>query len=247
MQGIDLLEAAAYPDWVNALSGVTFAIFLLGGLLLSLAGAIVRYRRAQNVERAQIRWLLYAVICLIGLNLLSSTVFAGTLLGDNPTAPISGPSIFFLFLPIGIGVAIFRYHLFDIDRLINRTIVYGLLTLAVVGIYFGGVVVLQALLRPLTGAGNDLAVVATTLVIAALFLPLRRRVQGFIDRRFYRRKYNAAQTLAAFGATMRDEVELDQLTGRLVAVVDETMQPAHATLWLRPPTAIRPGTRQDTL
>ena len=233
MQGIDLLEAAAYPNWVNAFVGASFGIFLLGGLLVSLAGAIVRYRRAPSGDRAQIRWLLYAVVCLIVLNLLSSTVFADTMLGNDPTALIAGPSIFFLFLPIAIGVSIFRYHLFDIDRLINRTIVYGLLTLAVVGIYFGGVVVLQTLLKPLTGAGNDLAVVATTLLVAALFLPLRRRVQGFIDRRFYRRKYDAAQVVAAFGETVRDEVELGKLTGRLVEVVDEAMQPAHRSLWLR--------------
>jgi hypothetical protein len=145
-----------------------------------------------------------------------------------------------------MGVAITRYHLFDIDRLINRTIVYGLLTAILAGVYFGGVTLIQVLLRPLTGKGNDLAVVATTLLIAALFFPLRQRVQRFIDRRFYRRKYDAAKTLAAFSHTVRDEVELDRLTGLLVAVVDETMRPAHVSLWLanRPGRPENPGGRE---
>ena len=118
--------------------------------------------------------------------------------------------------------------------IIRRTLVYAVLTALLAGIYFGGVVLLQTLLKPLTGTGNDLAVVATTLLIAGLVLLLRRRVQAFIDRRFYRRKYDAAQILAAFGERARDEVELDKLTDRFVEVVDETMQPGHVALWLAP-------------
>ena len=124
--------------------------------------------------------------------------------------------------------------LYDIDVIIRRTLVYSTLTAMLALTYWGGVLLLQSLLRPLTGEGNDLAIVATTLAVAALVLPLRRGVQRFIDRRFYRRKYDAARTLAAFGEVARDEVELDALAGRLVWVIEETMQPAHVSLWLRP-------------
>jgi hypothetical protein len=140
---------------------------------------------------------------------------------------------FFAAVPVAVGFAILRHNLYDIDIIIRRTLIYGALTALLAFIYWAGVVGLQALLRPITGAGNDLAVVATTLVIAALFLPLRRRVQGFIDRRFFRRKYDAVRTLSAFAETMRDEVELEKLTRRLVEVIGETLQPAHVSLWLR--------------
>ena len=238
LHGYDALAESAAPAWLIEYFGLAFAPLFLAGVVASLAAAVVRYRRAPSTERAQIRWLLYAVVCLLLYNLLSNTLLAGTILGNDPTALIAGPSISFLLLPVAIGVAIFRYHLFDIDRLINRTIVYGLLTVILAGIYFGGVTLIQVLLRPLTGAGHDLAVVATTLLIAALFLPIRARVQGGIDRRFYRRKYDAARTLAAFSAHVRDEVALDRLAGRLVEVVDETMQPAHVSLWLREPRGV---------
>jgi len=140
---------------------------------------------------------------------------------------------FFAAIPIAVGFAILRHNLYDIDIIIRRTLIYGALTALLALMYWAGVVGLQALLRPFTGAGNDLAVVATTLLVAAIFLPLRRRVQGFIDRRFFRRKYDAARTIAAFGEYVRDEVEIDKLAGRLVEVVDETMRPAHVSLWLR--------------
>jgi hypothetical protein len=138
-----------------------------------------------------------------------------------------------IFIPLSIGFSILRYRLYDIDLIIRRTLIYGMLTATLALIYWSGVVGLQALLRPITGPGNDFAIVASTLLIAALFLPLRRRIQAFIDRRFFRRKYNAAKTLATFSQTARDEVELDRLGERLVAVVEETMQPAHVSLWLR--------------
>ena len=136
-------------------------------------------------------------------------------------------------VPITAGIAVLKYRLYDIDLLINRTLVYGVLTGTLALFYWGSVVSLQALLRPIVGEGNDLAVVVSTLLIATLFLPLHRSIQGFIDRRFYRRKYDAARMLESFSATLRDEVDLDSLVGRLVEVVEETMQPAHVSLWLK--------------
>jgi hypothetical protein len=135
--------------------------------------------------------------------------------------------------PIAIGIAILRYRLYDIDLLINRTLVYGSLTAMLVTLYFGGIVVLQRLFVTLTGQKSTLAVVASTLAIAALFVLLRRRIQSFIDRRFYRRKYDARKTFEAFSAKLREETDLEALNSELVGVVRETMQPAHVSLWLR--------------
>jgi amino acid transporter len=159
------------------------------------------------------------------LNLLQGGILA-SLLGY--TAAL----LLLFFLMISIVVAVLRYRLYDIDLLINRTLVYGPLTAALVALYFGGVVLLQSLFVVLTGERSTLAIVASTLVIAAMFNPLRRRIQSFIDRRFYRRKYDARKTLEAFSTKLRDETDIEALNDELVGVVRETMQPAHVTLWL---------------
>jgi hypothetical protein len=141
-----------------------------------------------------------------------------------------------LSVPTAIGVAILRYRLYEIDLIVNRTLVYGSLSAMLVALYFGGIVVLQRVFVALTGQQSTLAVVVSTLAIAALFNPLRRRVQGFVDRRFYRKKYDARKTLEAFSAKLRDKTDLEALNNDLVGVVRETMQPAHVSLWLRPNT-----------
>jgi hypothetical protein len=140
----------------------------------------------------------------------------------------------FTLVPIAIGFAVLRYRLYDIDILINRTLVYGSITVLLALVYFGGVAGLQRLLAPVTGQDSQLAIVASTLAIAALFNPLRRRTQRFIDQRFYRRKYDAAKTLEQFSSKLRDETDLNALRGDILAVVRETMQPEHVSFWLAP-------------
>jgi hypothetical protein len=142
----------------------------------------------------------------------------------------------FAGVPVAIGFAVLKYRLYDIDIIINRTLVYGSLTATLVGLYFGSVATTQTILRALTGQTEQpqIAIVVSTLVIAALFNPLRRRIQTFIDRRFYRRKYDARRTLDAFSARLRDKTDLEELTYELTGVITETMQPEHVSLWLRP-------------
>jgi len=191
-------------------------------------------------ERQQTKWIVFGVpatiLLTIGWNLppllFPSFARPGTLY-DLALAVINS----FLLLPLilCVAIAILRYRLWDIDILINRTLVYGTLTGIVALVYLGSIIALQSLLRELFNQTSDVAIVVSTLVIAALFQPLRRRVQAGIDRRFYRRKYDAARTVAAFTATLRNEVDLSQLREDLVAVVQETLQPAHISLWLRHP------------
>jgi len=186
------------------------------------------------VERQQLKWFAYAAVASVIATTLAYLI-PGVI--DTPLwferAGVALNVATIPAIPVAIGIAILRYRLYDIDLLINRTLVYGSLTATLVAIYFGGIVVLQRVFVALTGERSTLAVVASTLAIAALFNPLRRRVQGFVDRRFYRSKYDAAKTLEALSAKVRDETNLAALSDDLVGVVRETMQPAHVSLWLR--------------
>jgi hypothetical protein len=223
---------------------------LAASTLAALFSLTLRLRRAGADERQQLKWFLFAavpaVVCL-SVVLLQSMVYNLTseLLYGNPVELLPWEvwnyilyvAVFaLLIVPVFTYIAILRYRLYDIDVVINRTLVYGSLTAMLVALYFGGIVVLQRVFVALTGQQSTLAVVASTLVIAALFNPLRRRIQSFVDRRFYRRKYDARKTLEAFSAKLRDEADLEALNNDLVGVVRETMQPAHVSLWLRPDT-----------
>ncbi len=212
--------------------GAAGAVALNVGVLLSGISLVLRLRHARGVERQQLKWFVYAAV-MMGGGFVASFVFSSGLANSIAwTLGILG----FMVLPVATGIALLRYRLYDIDALINRTLVYGTLTVSLVVVYFGGIVVLQRVFVVLTGEQSTLAVVASTLAIAALFNPLRRRVQGFVDRRFYRKKYDVATTLAAFSARLREETDLDTLSSDVVRVVRETMQPAHVSLWLRPET-----------
>jgi hypothetical protein len=191
-------------------------------------------RKGSWVERQQIKWLAYAAAAAAGGSILAYT--PPETLGARWVTSVGYVVVELgvLGIPISIGIAILRYRLYEIDTLINRTLVYGSLTATLVAVYFGVIVVLQSVFVALTGQQSTLAVVASTLLIAALFTPLRRRIQSFIDRRFYRRKYDARKTLEALSAQLRNETDLEALSDDLVGVVRETMQPAHASLWLRP-------------
>jgi hypothetical protein len=227
------------PLGIGGFFGVALTVVAIGGVVLILLAVVpaafslvLRYRRASGTERQQIKWLALAA-SLLGTTIVLDLLAFDVLLGDTLwttlyTAVDAG-------LYVAVGIAILRYRLYDIDVIINRTLAYGALTGVLVAVYLGSVVLLQTLFRALTGGESQLAVVASTLAIAALFNPLRRRIQAFVDRRFYRRKYDAGETLARFGSRLRDETDLDRLGDGLVGVVRETMQPAHASLWLREP------------
>jgi len=208
----------------------------VGLLMLLMACALalfIRYQRADDTQREQIKWLLYAcaVFVVVYVGGLVNGVAGSNSLGGYIWGILFGLSL--LMLPAAIGIAVLRYRLYEIDVVINRTLVYGSLTAVLVTVYFGGVVGSQYVFRALTGGESQLAVVASTLAIAALFNPLRRRIQSFIDRRFYRGKYDARKTLERFSATLREETDLEALNHELVEVVRETMQPARVSLWLR--------------
>jgi hypothetical protein len=223
--------------------GLPVEVPLLGANLL--AGAVVlltvpvagvslalRFRRARGLERQQLRWLAFAAgLASVG----AALVLAGTSLPTSPSLTLAlitwGGGVCLVLLPLAIGAAVLRYRLYDLDRIISRTLAYGILTVLLGGCYAGVVLVLGQLL----GHDSSLVVAAATLAVAAAFQPARRRVQAEVDRRFNRRRYDAARTIAAFSTRLREQVDLDTLSAELLAVVDRTMQPASASLWLRPP------------
>ncbi len=229
--------------WTITVVAVTVKMVNFAAVFLSALSLVVRFRRARGVERRQLKWvalaaLVAAAILVGGVLGFLAVVLLGVLLGLER---ILGDAFLGLFnaatntaLYVGVGVAIIRPRLYDIDLIINRALVYGPLTATLTLVYIGGVVGMQALVHAINGKESTLVVVASTLAIAALFNPLRRRVQSFVDRRFYRHKYDAAKTLEAFSERLRDHTDLETLNEDLVSVVRETMQPAYASLWLRP-------------
>ena len=199
---------------------------LLVGLLVAAGSLVVRFRRARGLERQQLRWLALAA-ALSAAALLAAVAVA--VLGAPLGVVLIAAGISVALLPLATGAAILRYRLYDLDRIISRSLAYGLLTVLLGSGYAAVVLGLGRLL----GRESSLIVAAATLAVAALFQPLRRRIQSVVDRRFNRRRYDAAQTIAAFSAHLRDEIDLATLTGELLTVVDQTMQPTQASLWLR--------------
>jgi hypothetical protein len=227
------------PDeWVRVLYSMLQVI--VGVLaLLCAASLFVRYKHGSVVEKTQIKWIAFASSIFGLLYLVTILTLVATGLGwasDDPVAvAVQLPAgLAGIIIPVTIAIAILRHHLFDIDIIIRRTLVYSMLTLMLGLVYLGCILLSRILVAPLIG-GSELAIVVSTLAIAALFSPLRRRIQTIIDRRFYRRKYDATKVLAAFGATARDETDLERLSAAMLQVVDETMQPEFVGLWLREP------------
>jgi hypothetical protein len=216
---------------LDALLDLLVPLMLVCGM--ACVGSLgVRFWRSRGIERQQIKWFLYAAT--VALSFFVVTEFYSRPIVDRLSL------LAVLSMPAAVGIAIFKYRLYDIDRIINRTLVYGSLTGILALVYLGGVAATQAIFQRYTGQERlpQLVIVVSTLVIAALFNPLRRGIQSFIDRRFYRKKYDARKTLESFSATLRGETDLETLHGDLVSVVRETVQPAHVGFWLRPPIGV---------
>ena len=205
--------------------GVVLFVLMIVWMLVAFGSLVIRFRRSRGEERQQLKWFTYAARCY------PCTCWQTSCLARWETLLLRSP---ILFLPVAAGIAILRYRLYDIDRLINRTLVYGLLTALLAGVYAGVVLVLGQAFGGVGGDPPSWVVAGATLAVAALFQPARRRIQAVVDRRFNRRKYDAAETIDAFGARLRDQVDLDTLSTELLAVVDQTMQPTRVLLWLRP-------------
>ncbi len=220
------------------ISQIGFPLIMFIVMPTAIASIFARYRHSDMHQRQQIRWFLFVCSYLLWLMIAWMVVLAVPGWYDAlPGAMVRFASIGYNLIPaIGVGVPILRHRLYDIDIIIRKTLIYSALTAILAAVYFGSVVLAQQVFRTITGQGSDLAIVTSTLAIYALFSPLRRRIQNTIDRRFYRRKYDAEQTLARFNQTLRDEVDIDTLKAQLVSVVRETMQPTKVALWVREPT-----------
>ena len=218
-------------DWTpdpetGAVAGVLLGLFV-GCVAAAVISLVLRFRRSRGVERQQLKWVVYAGVLLL-LSIPAGAFLPATIFGDALLGLIIAS------VPVAAGIAILRYRLYDIDRLINRTLVYGLLTAILGGLYAALVLVLGQLFGGIGDSPPSWAVAGATLAVAALFQPARHRIQAVVDRRFNRRKYDAAKTVEAFSARLRDEIDLDTLSVELLAVADQTMQPTTASLWLRP-------------
>lgn len=227
------------PLAVPALESVFSALRWLGAIIpivafLAIGGLIAQTRRSHGVERQQLKWFGYSALAMIMINFVLTNIFRALFPGAtvDENAGNIGFVVGLSLLPIGTGVAILKYRLYDLERIVNRTLVYAGLTAVLGAAYLALVVLLQAVLEPVTRE-SDLAVAGSTLAVAAMFRPIRSRLQAFIDHRFYRRKYDAQLTLETFASRLRDQVELEALSHDLVATVQGAMQPAHASLWLR--------------
>jgi hypothetical protein len=212
------------------LLGALEGLFLLA-VLAAIGSLVIRFRRARGVERQQLKWFVYTAVVALAV-LVAASVALADLMEHGPLGSILWGATP-VALAAAVAVAVLRYRLYEIDRLVNRTLVYGLLTVLLGAVYAAGVFAAGRLLDPADGQ-SELAVAASTLAVAALFQPARRRVQELVDRRFDRRRYDGARTVAAFSARMRDELDLDTLSSELLAVVDRTVQPSGMSLWLRP-------------
>jgi hypothetical protein len=244
---MDTLEGVRNPFGLEGQRWVAVATYVVLPLLplcmlASGLSLVLRFRRSTGEERQQIKWIAFAASVVVILYLVA---MIASLIHPSDAWSTTGSVLWlnlltitalmsFITIPIAVGFAMLRYRLYDIDVLINRALVYGSLTLVLAGLYAGTIVMLQEAFRGLTGQHSSLAIVASTLALAALFHPLRRRIQGFIDRRFYRRKYDARKILETFSARLRDETDLERLGEHLAGVVGEAMQPEHTSLWLRP-------------
>jgi hypothetical protein len=240
-RGPALLDPDGVSQATGALNAVLFPayVLMLGCGLACLAALLLRFRRARGIERQQLKWLLFACAVTITILLVVQPNTSNEWkLGMLLALPLF-PSV-----PIAAGVAILRYRLYEIDRIINRTLVYGLLT-AVLGLCYAAGSLLFVLVARTGSDPPSWLVAAATLAAAALFRPARRRIQAAVDRRFNRRRYNAAKTIEAFSARLRDEVDLDMLSAELLAVVDQTMQPTHVSCWLRPSPPSSSGTARS--
>jgi hypothetical protein len=227
----DSFENPVGVDLGGLFEGLAAAMWLasLVSFVLASAALIVRFRRSGGIERQQIKWVTAVGVVALAAQLASNLAYDEGI-AEDVTAVIAFVGV--SAIPVATGIAIFKYHLYDIDLIIRRTLVYGVLSALLAGLYFAIVLALQAAFSSFTG-GSDLAIAVSTLAVAALFRPARRRIQGIVDRRFYRRKYDAQRTLEAFGTRLRDEIDLEALSVELRQVVNETMQPAHVSLWLR--------------